>query len=451
MRTWACIPATTLFALMLAACAVPEVELVATIELGPPMMLVPQGLTGPDVPSIGIVDGNILALWSENRALSLRLGLDVYGQWFTSDGARMGGRFFLGHSTGIRFRMAPRDGALHFAFVGNGPTDNPDENDDERLLRVAQVRPGEAPTLREVVVNLAERRVASSTIGNQGWRGGVPARDTPLGVHMMVEASADVDGCFDSTGAARGFLLNPDSTQAEYAQWNEPVCAENAAGSFALVHTSGPSLGWVFRSPRGSPHSVYYAQIDPAHLPSASAPTLVGGDPQRLAPEGLPQLFAAYAGQGRIVVAHHESDYRISATTCYRLRVLDDDGSHAHDAPWQLPCLREGFDRWVTPLVDLEETSHGALLAWSERSGPRDVGWGTDPVATVRLRVALLTPNGTRGSEIIDVVRHDDSLPVEYAPMLAVDGEDIVVSYFDPLADPPGLYARRVTLTATVQ
>jgi hypothetical protein len=411
------------------------------------MMLEPQGLIGPIVPSVGLVDGHILTLWNENRALSRRLGLDVYGQWFTSDGERMGARFFLGHSTGIRFRMASRDGSLHFAFVGNGPLDDADEPDDEQLLRVAQARPGEAPTMREVAIDLAERRVASNTIGNQGWRGGIPARDTPLGVQMMVEASANLDGCFDSTGAARGFLLTPDTVRADYAQWHEPVCAENAAGSFALVHTSGSRLGWVFRSPRGSPQAVYYAQIDTAHPPFASTPTIVGGDPQRLAPEGLPQLFAAYAGLGRILVAHHESDHRISATTCFRLRVVSDDGSDAHDAPWQLPCLREGFERWVSPLVDLEETSRGALLAWSERSGPRTVGFGTDPVATVRLRMALMNSNGTRGSDIIDVVRHDNALPVEYVPMLAVEGEDIVVSYFDPLADPPGLYARRVTLT----
>jgi len=442
-------PITLALALsLLPACAVPDVDLVATIELGPPLLLEPQGVTGPAVPSIGIIDGHLLTLWNENRAISRRLGFDVVGQWFTPDGERMGDRFFLGHSTGIRLRMAESDGALHFAFVGNGPEDDPNERDDSRLLRVVQARPDEAPTMREVAIDLAPRTVATRTIGGQGWRGGVPALTTTAGVVMMVEANPNVDGCWD--GCNRGFVLTPDATRADYARWGTAVRTENDASRFALVHTSRSTVGWFFRT-QSEGLSVKYAQLDPANLPVATQPVVVGGDPTASPVSGIRQLFAAYAGDARIIMAHQATDTRYPLTTCWALRTLNDDGSDAHDAPWQLPCLREGMDRWVSPLVDLEETSHGALLAWGERSGPRNVGFGTDPVATVRLRVALVASDGTRGSEIIDIVRHDNALPVDYLPMLAVDGEDIVVAYFDPLADPPGLYARRVVLTDIVR
>ncbi|MGE0787945.1 MAG: hypothetical protein AB7S26_19885 [Sandaracinaceae bacterium] len=118
------------------------------------------------------------------------------------------------------------------------------------------------------------------------------------------------------------------------------------------------------------------------------------------------------------------------AHECTGLRVMHEDGSDAHDAPWQLPCREEGgpFLSWV----DMVVLGEHAAIVWSEYAGVHG-----DPTTETRVRMALLDADGRLASAPITVTRSSTASPFEgIRTSLWVDGEQLLVSH----AVPEGLF-----------
>ncbi|MGE3633322.1 MAG: hypothetical protein AB7P00_25710, partial [Sandaracinaceae bacterium] len=132
---------------------------------------------------------------------------------------------------------------------------------------------------------------------------------------------------------------------------------------------------------------------------------------------------------------------------CHSIRVIDEDGSNAHDAPWQLPC---GF----TSFVRLQAMGEYAAFTYSETfvTNPEDPT-PSDHRFTATVTFVLLDEDGQLASEPV-VVTPPDATPtsepsvnpfVSVPSSLWIDGEgSALVSYASQGARPAGLYVRRV-------
>lgn len=181
-------------------------------------------------------------------------------------------------------------------------------------------------------------------------------------------------------------------------------------------------------------------------------PVDVGSDHDRTTVDGGNQPRGVAVG-GRLLF----TERRGPENDCHALRVAKLDGSGAHDAPWQLPCIRRP-GRWKTASHALLEVPGAAVLVWGERTRIDTLGVTADTDYEERIRAVLLTPEGKRGSEIVTVTdpaatvlssyprtEDDGPLPRDFPVAAgAGDGGEITVAWRDERAGAPGIYARRL-------
>ncbi|MCZ7687312.1 MAG: hypothetical protein M5U28_54675 [Sandaracinaceae bacterium] len=191
----------------------------------------------------------------------------------------------------------------------------------------------------------------------------------------------------------------------------------------------------------------------------ASQPIAVGGLPPHSSVDGGNQPRAV-AFDGRVLF----TERRGSENTCHAIRVMDDDGTGAHDAPFQLPCYPWTEVQWtaerpITASVELVQVPGGALLVWTEHnhvpSGyiTRDVPWSEGIYAV------LLDRDGRRGSEVQRVSdaeatalrptpRTEDFGPVVRELSIAAAAEDdhVAVAWYDRRSGAEGIYVRRLRI-----
>lgn len=185
-------------------------------------------------------------------------------------------------------------------------------------------------------------------------------------------------------------------------------------------------LGWF-------QDDLHLTQLNPHTFQPISPPRRVGRTPARR--HGVGFYPSATVVSGRLIFTERSSR---DGNTCHLLRVADEDGSDAHDAPWQLPCFRAGSESdLITTEPLLATVGDRAILVWDQRTGPERI----ESVAALSeydegIFAVVLTPDGLRGSEIVRVTREDSSVtasdrPGSFLPSIAVEGDSVVVTWAD--------------------
>lgn len=148
---------------------------------------------------------------------------------------------------------------------------------------------------------------------------------------------------------------------------------------------------------------------------------------------------------------------------CFELRTARPDGTHARRAPWQLPCWgtpeRGASAIWIG-FLELLPVPRGAVAIWSERGSPALPGRVTpDGRYSERIRAVLLTPEGQRGSEIVDVTDAGATAllsepaeelgpyPQDFVLGAVSEGAEVFVAWEDTRPEAPGIYGRRIRCT----
>jgi len=263
-----------------------------------------------------------------------------------------------------------------------------------------------------------------------------------------------------------------DRTSAVPVLWDEPPChLEGSAYEQAnlwLVSTSAGDLGMLFRmydADLGA--SVRYARLDPDFHPVGPAIDVDIGEGTTMV-DGGNQPRAAALGTNRILYGER---LHSRLNECQVLGVMNDDGTEARRAPWQLPCFFQsyGFEDWLTSSYELEALPGGrAVVAWTERTHfPR----GHEYLQRLNLEtewdegvhLAMIADDGYRASPIAEVTvaestavdwsrPRDEVLgpwPAKFLISMAAEGEEVVVVWTDLRLDAPGFYARRFRCAAT--
>lgn len=245
---------------------------------------------------------------------------------------------------------------------------------------------------------------------------GDPPRGAPLGPTIC-------DGPFETTGNAWLFVLDD--------------------GEFGLLYRH-----------RSRVDAVRYLRFS-ADGTVTSEPLVVGttADPLSTVDGGF-QPRGVYAGNGRILF----TERRGGTNNCHAIRVMNADGSDAHDAPWQLPCVgAEGWgpERPITASVDLERVERGAILVYTEHSYVPDLYVTSDFPWREGIHAVLLDSDGRRGSEVVTVTDaaatalldrprtpNFGPLPRTFVAAVATQGDRAVVVWYDRRPGAEGVYAR---------
>ncbi len=454
---------TTIALLMGAGCTEPDTQLVATLmRRSAPVLTVASTDRGPDASgtAIGWHDGHLLVAWAAVNAVSPvpnSMTRDLHLQWWSLDGVPESLDEMVGVMVGYRTNWILEGDALVSPDIGDPLARAPQVWDRDRVWFL-RAQFGQPTSWRQVSVRLAAQpnmgfiAVGLSLGTGDGIPGALPATGTSHGVQGLLAGMPGEADCDISQDYQRLMLIDEAALTETVETAASPVCLPTGEEELArAVDTGDP---WLFTLDDGSLGAVYrmnirslalvYSRIDP--ITHAITPPVAVGNPPALvagfAPGGW-QPRAAVAPGGRIIfVERFVPEVAWSgARLCVRIGVFDDDGSHAHDAPWQLACRHGGA---ITEWAELFSVREGVVLVWSERTGPAELVTARavpDRLATIN--AVLLTRDGRRGSEILQIVRHDGSDPPEqfgdYEPMIAGEGERVVVGWVDPRGT-PGLY-----------
>lgn len=193
---------------------------------------------------------------------------------------------------------------------------------------------------------------------------------------------------------------------------------------------------------------LYYTRLDVSLQPLAD-PVIVDRVEQVDGPGFQPRAVAVPGGRVLFLALRVIDGSNGDANYCFALRVMNEDGSRPHDAPWQLPCL-DPSQPWKTWSMDLMPVPGGAVLVWTQRSKTGYVQPGDDYEEGIY--AVLLTPEGKRGSEVIEVTDADATALPDFVEPATLDwtigsageGNDFAVAWSpDTRPSAPGMYVRR--------
>jgi hypothetical protein len=247
--------------------------------------------------------------------------------------------------------------------------------------------------------------------------------------------------CRGETAYHRLFAVSHATGAASLVRWGDEVCPvrdQNVGNYFAVGLPSG-DVGVLFRwdySPL-RPNDIHYLVLSSDTLQPRAEPVLVGNDRGAEGAEGF-QPHAAVAPGGHVLFTQLSELGR--QNRCHYLRVMEADGSNPHDAPWQLPCARQGVGYRVTSYPDLLPIEGlGVLLVWDERTGPLTY------ISRQDVYAVLLTGDGRRASDVIrltsDAALGSGPLGLGFRPFAAALGRRAVVGWLDQREDQPGIHA----------
>ncbi len=460
--SWTLVAATA--ALALSACE-PVAIYGRIVPEGEPVRVVPgEGELGGI--AVGLLDEHTLVEWM--RPGEEHLVVPTI-QWLDSDLRPAGAPTELGLGTRLPSQWVRAGDAL-LAQVWATPTFDIEVRDAEWVHVWQARRPPAPPTSQRVDVHAtvtSDRLFAMIYLGlpnvEEGLQGRLPILATPTGALGVVGA---LPGECESESVHR--LLTFTSSTRDTRPL--PIPSDGFCDPLFVLPPSNPWLfeidgdfgmllrqGWaVGAEPRdGLVHFVRLA----ADGSLATQPIAVGGLPPYSSVDGGNQPRAV-AFDGRVLF----TERRGSENTCHAIRVMDDDGTGAHDAPFQLPCYPWTEVQWtaerpITASVELVQVPGGALLVWTEHnhvpSGyiTRDVPWSEGVYAV------LLDRDGRRGSEVQRVgdaeatalrptPRTEDFGPVVRELMIAAAAEDdrVAVAWYDRRSGAEGIYVRRLRI-----
>lgn len=297
-----------------------------------------------------------------------------------------------------------------------------------------------------------------SSINLGVWRRGLAAPLEPGPYLSEASLRVGLEGALPLAvvgGLARGAALG-STARCEFNYWALMLYGDgdmDPALTLGGANACDPSGSWRVRAPwlvtlDDDRYGVLYRDIDEELTwltvdrdGNWSVPRRVGSRRASINGAGA-QARGARAGS-RVVFLERE----LPLDDCYRIRVMNLDGSDAHDAPWQLRCERDVvrgmFDlperAMITSFVDVLPMEGAVLLVWSEVPEP-DRPEVMDPGG---IRAVLLTPEGQRGSEIFDVTT---PAPLSGYFRAAYDGERAVVAWHDAASLEPRIRRIRVDL-----
>ncbi len=223
----------------------------------------------------------------------------------------------------------------------------------------------------------------------------------------------------------------------------------------SVVGLGADRLGVFFHPLGATPGPTRYAVVT-SDGDLVSDPITVGGDwPRWSSTVGGWQTPAVRLGDVVLFVEGYErADY------CHVVRLMNLDGSHARNAPWQLPCFEDGTV--ATLSVELGTMGDVVVLAYSERR----IGDSTLYVTAgddwfERVVLVTLTAEGRLASDPVIVTEPVSTalLPIPrtesrgppirdfFVSLAAMGDEPPVVAWTDLRIDEPGVFAREVVCT----
>ncbi len=425
--------------------------------------------------ALGTVDGHTLRISVRALSASETSDMEYSMQWFGQDFAPETGAVVLGTGhPSSRSTLVRHGDSLEGQFYIDPTGDLPPRLavDLAGIWRFTPGQPAE-PTLIELPVSHDRYvptwdpdppgiSVADLSSGNQG--------KMPI-VVIGDQAIAGIEAIPESCGGyyanlRRNLLFTADKTQF-FLPTNDPcqiLPNDSMATNIQLVPVAG-EIGVLFRL--GNPGDdaitlqpvgghVHFMRVN-TDLEVTLSPVLVA-NPRW----GHPSLDSGYQPKAAVVTGdrilwnERHDLFNHTGNMCQRMHVMDADGSHVHDTPWQLPC-DGNRDRYFTASSELGSLPSGdAIIAWGERNAYGMLNaWGTTITSstpwTEGIQLAMITPEGRRGSAIVSVTAPESTslgptprtadrgpFPRDYLVYMAVDGDQVVIAWDDQRPDAPG-------------
>lgn len=456
-----------------AGCTSSDTDLIGRCELVTEAVRIVDEETEPVIwsQSVGSTASFHLVQWHSLRPSDSGTVAVVWLKWLAPDLRDATRSMEVGRSVETHpSRWAEVDGRLAgqlWADPDAPPDAPPAEPEDSVRLVLATPPPDNTLELQRVVLSTTRQGCSACTPITLGREAG------QQGVLPVAVAGDRIWGGLVSRPPACGenyvnhnrlFLFNDRDGDASTVRWGDDMCpdvtSEYTVSVPYLFHLGGGDLGCVLRTggfgiPRGPADGrVRLLRLD-SNGRLTGGPFSIGKAETRAAPnEGGQQPRAVSLPEGRVLF----SELRGRGNDCQGLRIVDDDGTGAHDAPWQLPCERDPSE-WKTSSIELVEVPGAAVVVWAERT--RYDGWlAASRPYVERVRAVLLTPEGRRGSEVITVT--DDSAtvlddiertesfgpyPRDFDIAAAGRGNDVLVSWGDRRDGRDTIFARRIRCT----
>ncbi|NOY92876.1 MAG: hypothetical protein GXP55_16955 [Deltaproteobacteria bacterium] len=436
------------------------------------------GPSGAFTMAFGSVDGHTLLIWGVALEASETSDVRYAAQWFDRDFVAESDLMTIGTGRPAhRSRLIAYAHALYGQFYIDPSASVPPLQalDAAGIWRFA---PGEAaePTLVDLPLSRDRYRpdwdlpapslsYAEISAGSQG--------ELPI-VELADEIIAGVTAIPASCGGSYANLYRNllFTERSQFFLWGDDPCLvlpnDLVATNIQLVPVAG-EVGVLFRlgNPGDDPVTlrpvgghVTYMRVN-ADLELTVPPIMVGnpnwGHPS--VDSGYQPKAAVVAGD-RILWNERRDAFNFSGNMCQRMHLMDADGTHVHDTPWQLPC-DGNRRRYFTSSSDLRSLPSGdAVIAWGERNayGMLDA-WNTRVTSstpwTEGIYLTMITPGGRRGSPVVTVTppestrlgnaprtADDGPNPGDYLVQMAVDGDQVVIAWVDQRPDAPGVWAR---------
>jgi hypothetical protein len=437
-------------------CAEDPVRIVGSCEAADGAQHILHG--GEQGPHVGLVDGWTLLSWNEWTTNDYALQL---GMWLDAGLSPASGVTVLsGTGLGTGTQWISRDGGLEGLVIGDADASGNDVQVSDLLHWYRWTPPPDGQADRTPIhLELSSScpscgRVSLAGAWGPGVQGQIPAINLPSEALGVVTAYPGVCD-YDRSGAnySRLHLVRPSEGTADPVLWGEEPCDVSHRSDDLVASVPWPvplgdgTLGILFRTGiggGGGGGALRYlvTTVDgevlsgPRPISGSEIAGLEGG----LQPRALPMP------NGRILFTERHGNLN----RCHRLRLMNEDGSGAKDAPWQLPCMREP-DRWRTGTVELVPAPGGALLVWSQHTEVTTFVYEVDDYEEA-IFAALITPQGQRGSDVVQVT-DEASTPraansrAHYNLDVATEDGHAVVAWRDERPTAPGIYARRLQCT----
>jgi hypothetical protein len=441
----------------LTACE-PNVDLVGSIEpIGTPLRLPTNGF----LVSVGLVDGWVLVTMSFAAPSSAGWpegSHDVVSHWMSPDG-EWGPPIPMGRTrvplplvtwtrlddglAGVGWLIAPaEDGdpvsdtrSFEFFSLRRGATEFGCSTwpvlpvvDDPMQGTVGFLNP-----LHESLDPVPPLVVADGVV--TALAAGIPAecpRPWSTGLNRILSSAFDPTTC---------------SSSEEWSHWTnlcEPDVSDAWVGTMTAVELPGGNYGVLYRPTLAVGGELRWWVGRGADSP---VPVRVGRvSPNTMGFAGQPR--GASVGDDRVIFTEREMLY----DDCQILRVMSLDGLDAHDAPWQLPCSRVGRGEPIGEAQPYRITERAELFRMPTSDAPasvmliyQDLPNPSLPDAAPgagRLIATLVTGEGRRGSELLDVAPAEAVVGNFFRA--ASTGDEAVVVYGDVAPGREGWWLQRL-------
>ncbi len=443
-----------------------EVDIIGECTLGEMKRVTEE----PLLPSVGLLDGRVLLSVSYDvpaEYLTLRRS-EWQGLWLDQELEPASEPLWLGSGLigAARARWLRHDGAL-VAHTWSRPEPPPPWSEDTISLWTVTPPPdarAEALPIEIDIPPAPEDNPGVNGLGlgvlhQPGAETALPGAASPAGVAGVVAAIPPECGERLAT-YYRLHWFSGMQPQAEPIQWGDDRCE-------LYDYDRAVESPWLFEGLDGRPSILFRGGADGrVHLLRLNedftirdGPRRVGGTHVTTTDDGFQPRAVSVPG-GRVLFFERIS----GGNDCHMLRIMNADGTCVEDTPWQLPCMSVGRYRADRPIVtgylELVAVPGGAVVVWGEHTNPGSLRITSDIDYREGIYAALLTPEGRRGSAIVEIT--DDAatflepvprteilgpFPVKPRPSVAVEDDALVVAWPDRREHAPGVYVRKLTCT----